>query len=179
MTRPSTSQADKLLAYLASQDWKKERKRLEDAIRRNKISSARDGFPSGGDGGVSGGDRPDPTYTAAMSRDPKDLLDEHVKAAIHHLKTADKSIRDFKSRMDAIDRLSDDKDLNPEPGCWAMARIGHWEPVHRSSDVGGRLREAKPLGRWAYDFVWAMGRVPTPEECRARAEGRRVRLKAS
>lgn len=178
MTRPSTSQADKLVAYLQSRDFRSLSRRLDIAVKRNRIRSARDGFPSGG-GGTRSGDVSDPTFNAATGRDPKDHLSELVKSAASHLERSVVEFQGLEANLDAIDRLSDDKDLNPEPGCWAMARIGHWEPVHRSGDVGGRLKEARPLGRWAYDFVWNEGRLPTPDECRTRAEGRRVRLKAS
>lgn len=178
MTRPSTSQADKLVSYLQQRDWRALNRRLDEAVKRNRIRATRDGFPSGG-GGMRSGDVADPTFSAATGRDPKDLLAENVHAAASYLEDAVKAVQSFESRLAAIDRLSDDRDLNPEPGCWAMQRIGHWEPVHRTSDVGGRLKEPKPLGRWAYDVTVALGRVPTPEECRARAEGRRVRLRAS
>lgn len=178
MTRPSTSQADKLVAYLQHRDWRSLARRLDLAVKRNRIRSARDGFPSGG-GGPRSGDVSDPTFNAATGRDPKDQLAELVQSAATHLEQAVVHVQGLAANLDAIDRLADDKDLNPEPGCWAMARIGHWEPVHRSGDVGGRLKEARPLGRWAYDFTVNEGRLPTPEECRAHAEGRRVRLRAS
>ena len=72
--------------------------------------------------------------------------------------------------------------LNPEPGCWAMGRIGAWEPVLCVTDLstvlGHPLDEPRPLGRWAYDFAKRAGRLPTVDECKRRQLGQRVMVDA-
>lgn len=65
-------------------------------------------------------------------------------------------------------------DVAVAPGCWAMARVGSWEPVHATVDVQG---EPRPLGYWAYKFQRAHGRLPNLDECRKHQSGRRVYAK--
>lgn len=179
MTTPRATQVGELVGYLKRQDWKLVERQLAEAVRRAQSAKAvRDGYPSGGGSGSKGGEVPDPTHAAATGRDPRDLVAEHAKAAATHLEDAVVHVQGCLRRLDLIEQMTTGADLNPEPICWAMARVGSVEPVHRTSDVGGRLREARPLGKWAYDFVVHQGRLPTVEECRARAEGRRVRVSA-
>ena len=63
----------------------------------------------------------------------------------------------------------------PEAGCSVMAQVGVYEPVLVVAPKG---MIGKPLGRWAYGFVLRVGRLPTLDECTARAQGRRVMLPA-
>jgi hypothetical protein len=181
MSRPKTARADELLGEMKHQDWGKLRRRMHEAIRRNDgPTPRRDGLRRAGDGtGVSGGGVSDPTYSAAMSREELDRVRTHTRLAARHLENAVLEVRAFVEQLEAVEQLANDADLNPEPICWAMARVGSVEPVWRTGDVGGRLKESRPLGKWAYEFVMAMGRAPAAEECRARAEGRRVRVRAS
>jgi hypothetical protein len=180
MSRPKTARADELLAELKRQDWGKLRRRVHEALRRNDSSAPRrDGLRRAGEeAGVRGAGVSDPTYGAAMSRDEIDQLRTHTRLMARHLENTAREFRAFLEQLDAIDQLANVADLNPEPICWAMARVGSVEPVWRTGDVGGRLKEPRPLGKWAYEFVMAMDRLPTDEECRARAAGRRVRVKA-
>jgi hypothetical protein len=180
MSRPKTARADELIAELRRQDWVKLRRRMHEAIRRNDgPTPRRDGLRRAGEGaGVRGGGVSDPTYGAAMGRDELDRLRTFTRQAARHLENAVVEVRAFVEQLDAVEQLANDADLNPEPICWAMARVGSVEPVWRTGDVGGRLKEPRALGKWAYEFVMAMDRLPTDEECRARAEGRRVRVKA-
>lgn len=77
----------------------------------------------------------------------------------------------------------DDPDM---PVCEVVARVKDkrgksrsLEPLHRFSDVGGRLPNALRLGKWAYDFVLATGGLPSDEQIEAHIDGRHVRRKAS
>ncbi|HEV2071090.1 MAG TPA: hypothetical protein VGR26_14970 [Acidimicrobiales bacterium] len=181
MSKPRTRQADELIGYLKRQDWGKLRKRMHEAIRRSDTPGPRrDGMGRAGEQtGVSGGGISDPTYGAAMSRQELDHVRGHTRLAAKHLEQAVVHFQAFVEQLQAVEQLASDEDLNPEPGCWAMARLRVWEPVHRTSDVGGKLSEARPLGLWAYRFVRIAGRLPTVEECRAHAAGRRVRVRVT
>lgn len=195
-------QVKDLLDAVVSIDRRDLERRHTQAIKRNSgPRNARDGYPTGGSG--SGADAGDPVGAAVSAtlevdvnpatgrtrtrngravihdRRVSDPLAEHLEQANGYLEQAVSSLGAYVSRLNAIDRLTDDSDLNPEPGCWCMARIGEFEEVHRTGTVGGRLPEAKPLGRWAYRFVETAERLPTIEECRLHNEGRRVHVRAS
>ncbi len=179
---PNPRQLKDLFATLAPKDRPELERRLAQAIKRNAgPRNARDGYPTGGTG--SGKDPGDPVGAVATTNvsalPVRDPLAEHVEAALGYLQQAADSIGALRSRLNAIDRLTDDSDLDPEPQCWAMKRIGVFEPAIVTSDAKGAIKEPKPWGRWAYDFALATGEPPTLEQCRAHAEGRRVRLKAS
>lgn len=58
--------------------------------------------------------------------------------------------------------------------CTLMARIGVTEPVHARTTLDGLLPTPTPVGRWVYDFARTIGRLPTADEMRAHADGRRV-----
>lgn len=73
----------------------------------------------------------------------------------------------------ATDRLG-----HEPPGCALMAAVDSWEPVWRTTDLGGLLPEARPIGRWVYDFATKTGRIPTLDERRRHATGQRVRIEA-
>ncbi len=169
-------------------DWGDLEKRLAGALQRNATATAaRDGFSAtssgfAGGGAGGGGEVNDPTSKTAAARvewgDVRDPLADHTKVAVRALEQAVTSIQVLRSRLDAIDHLGDaDDQVESAPGCWLMGLVGVWEPVHRTGDVGGRLKEARPLGKWAYDFVRTTGELPTREQARAHAEGRRVRVK--
>jgi hypothetical protein len=178
VTKPTHHQLDELMAYLRRQDWHHLHQRMAQAIKRDRTARAvRDGFGSGGDGGVDGGDRPDPTGSAATSKPPRDEVHDNVKAAAKHLAAAVKELQHFTSRLDLLEHRAVAPET--EPACATCARAEHWSPVHRSSDVGGRLPQPRPLCRWCHDFVRNMDRLPTSEEVQAHHEGRRVRLRAS
>lgn len=67
-----------------------------------------------------------------------------------------------------------------DPGCEVVGRIArangpaHWEPVHSTTDLGGLLDRKYRLGRWAYDFARANGRLPTVAETTSHVGGGRV-----
>lgn len=167
---------------LELKDRKELERRLGQAKKRNAgPRNARDGYPTGATGsGQDSGDPVGAVATTNVSTSPaKDPLADHVEAAEGYLLQAVTSLGAMRSRLNAIDRLTDDSDLNPEPGCWAMARVGVYEPAHVMSDAKGAIAEPRPWGRWAHDYVLATGQVPTVEQCRDHAEGRRVKLKAS
>jgi hypothetical protein len=77
--------------------------------------------------------------------------------------------------VEALDALDTTDDESTEPGCDLMARIGVWEHVHRRTRIGDT---PMALGRWCYDFARTNGRLPTEDETRTHADGRRVRIKA-
>lgn len=168
--------------YRSSPELKTLEQRLVQALKRNSgPRNARDGYPTGGSGsGQDGGDPVGAVATSNVSKFPlKDPLAEHLEAAAGYLEQAAASMGAFASRLNAIDRLTDDSKLDPDAACWAMARIGEFEPAHVTSDAKGAIKEPKPWGRWAYEFALATGQPPTVEQCRDHADGRRVKLRAS
>ncbi len=184
-SRINERQLSELFGLLRSvKDWADLERRLAVAVRRNGTASTRDGFADGNGipsmpaRGAVGGDRTGAKAVAsAEGHARRDPLDEHTVAAVRGLEQAVVGIQALRSRLDAIDHLSRPDDLNPEPGCVVMAKVGVWEPVHVISTVKGKLKEPAPLGRWAYEFVRATGTLPSREQARAHADGRRIRLK--
>ena len=169
-----------LVDQLRTTDWLAIRSRLAEALRRAGSASARpDGFPTSSGGGARGSGTGDPTFAAVEARGPRDSVREHAMVAAVALDDGVKRILTVQSRLRLIDQLVERADLNPEPGCSAMAKVGGWEPAHVTTDLGGRLPQAVVLGRWAYDFARAADRLPTREECQAHRDGKRVRVKSS
>lgn len=110
-------------------------------------------------------------------RDPLERAEQH---AVQHLCLAAENLALAEQHLRRADQLRANRPDRPDadPGCWAMARVGGWEPVHRVTDLADildrPLDEPRPLGRWAYDFARRVGRLPSIEECRRRRDGRKV-----
>lgn len=173
-------------------------RRLKQALRRERANSAQpDGWSEGaGDGGngsgpkvtvdLEDGTRDTVDVTAvelAVMRRERPVADPYrtgVRRASQAFQNAVRQLDQCLKALDALDLLDDLRDddagLAPDPGCWAMARVDSWEPIFRRTKIGNRYFE---LGRWAYDFVGRAGRLPTEEECRRHAEGRKVMLPAA
>jgi hypothetical protein len=164
--------------------------RLAAAIERERRvgSSLPDGMPAsslGGSGGGTGptivvdGERvPVTSVEAAVfarANPQRDKEADAVRDALRALEDAVEALRRLRHRLDLVDAVRSDDDLTPEPGCWAMARVDVWEPIHRKTFHGG---EERALGRFAYDFLRRTGRLPSLPECKAHAEGRRIHLDA-
>lgn len=83
------------------------------------------------------------------------------------------------ARLDELERgripLADKVDIDGGPKCWALARVGGYEPFYAHRVVEG---ENRPLGRWAYEFAVRHGRLPNLTECRQHLGGRKVYVKA-
>jgi hypothetical protein len=112
---------------------------------------------------------------AGNARRGKDLDEVHrkVEAALGYLTDAANALRGAVNKMADIDKLRDTAGLQSgEPGCWALDRIGAWEPVLHRAMVDGVER---PLGTWAYGFYRRNGRIPNRNECREHVAGRRVK----
>lgn len=170
----------------AIKDWASLEQRLATALHRNATAAnVRDGYSrqsTHAGAGAGKGDPGDSTGMTGVARAEfaamKDPIDEHTRAAAAALLQAVVSLQTMRSRLDLIDHLSSDEDLEPLPGCDVMARVDVFEPVHRTGDVGGRLKRPAALGKWAYEFVLNTGQLPSREQARAHAEGRRIRVKA-
>lgn len=185
-------QLDKFDAHAAA-------KRLKAALRRERNNRADpDGFAQGtsGDGGSGGG----PKITVDLEDGTRDTVDvtavelavmrrerptadpyrTGVRRAAKSFEQAARQLDQCLKALDALDLLDDLRDddagLAPDPGCWAMARVDSWEPIFRRTKIGNRYFE---LGRWAYDFLGRAGRLPTTDECKRHAEGRKVMLPAA
>jgi hypothetical protein len=180
-------QLTELFANLrAIKDWASLEQRLATALHRNATAAnVRDGYARQSTGfavAAKGGDPGDPAGMMGVARAEfaamKDPIDEHTRAAAAALLQAVVSLQTLRSRLDLIDHLSSDEELEPLPGCAVMARVNVFEPVHRTGDVGGRLKRPVALGKWAYEFVLNTGQLPSREQTRAHADGRRVRVKA-
>lgn len=185
---PTRAQVAKLGAMVADMPVERITDRLAVLVERERRhgTNVPDGMPrssmAGGSSGggptvlVDGDQVPVTSVEAAViarERPPVDRQRRAVLEAVDALGAALDALRRAEHRLNLVDALRSDEELTPEPGCWAMARVGAWEPVHRKTFVGD---EERALGRFAYDFVRRAGRLPTIEECRAHSEGRRIHL---
>jgi hypothetical protein len=101
--------------------------------------------------------------------------DRHLQLTLNAYAALDAAVLNLQRctrLLDRLDTLTDASTLEPAPGCWAMARIGKWEPIHRTTIIDG---EPRSLGRWAYDWVRSTGRLPTTQECQDHHDGKRLR----
>lgn len=99
-----------------------------------------------------------------------------VEAALGYLEDAANALRAAVAKISDVDKLRDAAGLaDGEPGCWALERVGAWEPVLHRAVVEGVER---PLGTWAYGFYRRNGRVPNRRECTDHVAGAR-RVKPS
>lgn len=169
--------------------------RLRKALSRERAHSAEpDGIAGGHAGGSSSGGpkiivdneqgEPESVDVTAVElaviqrqHQPTDPYHAALDRAGQAYERAARELDRVLRALDAIDLLDelrdDDAGLTPEPGCWAMARVESWEPVFRNTTLGGHTF---PLGRWAYDWTRTTGRLPSEDECKRHAEGRKVRL---
>jgi hypothetical protein len=107
-----------------------------------------------------------PVERAVSARAGRDLDEYHRKleAALGYLSDAANALRGAINKLADVDRIRDTAGLQPgDPGCWALERIGAWEPVLHRVVVDGVER---PLGTWAYGFYRRNGRVPNRHECK-------------
>jgi hypothetical protein len=165
-----------LITHLEHTDLDRLKLRLIAAARRNDTATTGpDGYPAGGTSNGPPTGISDPTGTAATNPRQRDDVDHLVRRALSSLTTAVQALHTVEACITSVENLADDADLNPPPGCEIMARIGVWEPVHRRTTFNG---DDYDLGRWVYDFARLAGRLPTRDECRLHAQGRRVRITA-
>lgn len=119
--------------------------------------------------------------TAVVARDAQREVDEFARkleAALQYVEQASSSMQAAVNKLAEVDRLRASAGLTPgAPGCWALARIGAWEPVLHEVVVDDGSKVG--VGRWAWNFRRSQGRLPNREECRAHVEnpGGRVRPK--
>lgn len=141
--------------------------------------STADGHRATASGGNTAGGNSDltPTEAAASSRETARLddYDHTVQTALGYLADAERALHAARNRLATLATIQDPGNLRPtQPGCWALNRIGAWEPVHRRTIIDGEPRD---LGRWAYDFHRTTGRLPSLDECRRHQDGRKIRVK--
>lgn len=105
-----------------------------------------------------------------------DTHDRIVQTALDYFAEADRALRACQNKLTQLARLQDDHDLDPTPGCWALARIGSWDPIAHTVIIAG---EPRPLGAWAYRFHRNNGRLPTLDECKRHVRGQKIHIKAS
>jgi hypothetical protein len=107
----------------------------------------------------------------------QDEYHRKVEMAVGYLADASSALRAAMNKMLDVDRLRASAGLQPgEPGCWALDRVGGWEPVLHRVKVDGVERA---LGQWAYKFYRRNGRLPNRRECLDRLAGtQRVRPEA-
>jgi hypothetical protein len=104
----------------------------------------------------------------------QDEYHRKVELAVGYLAEASSALRAAMNKMLDVDRLRSSAGLQAgEPGCWALDRVGGWEPVLHKVMVDGVER---PLGQWAYGFFRRNGRLPNRRECQEHLAGnQRVR----
>ena len=122
----------------------------------------------------------DPTGDAAVARlsddlsrvDPALVDLRALDAALRHLESASRSVRSLVTKWATVDPT-----LSEDPGCEIVGSVtGAFEPTHRRGfDHGGELPIRLRVGRWSYDFIRRLDRLPTEEEIRAHVAGDRVR----
>jgi hypothetical protein len=155
---------------------------LHDAHQTSRTHrSTPDGYPTTTGGSGAGNSELTPVEAAAewllTHPNPIDAYDRIVRDACHHLAHTDAHLTACRNKLTQLARLQDDAGLAPtEPGCWALARIGSWEAVAHTIVIAG---DPHPLGNWAYLFHRRNGRLPTIDECRRRARGDKIYMKAS
>lgn len=156
---------------------------IERTLRTLRANQA--GYPTTASGATSnGGNTTDtPTERAALNPDPArqahhDLthqLDVAVRALANAARICKTWTRGHQLTPTERDRLAH---ANAEPGCTILARIGVWEPIYRTTNLGGLLPDERGVSRWVYDFAARTGRLPTHDEMRRHHTGRRITLRA-
>lgn len=130
----------------------------------------------------------DPTGNAATTPSAARTAELDLDDTLERLERAAQHAADVVTRW-AVERPLKAAELaelerQGEPGCEIVGRIArpkgpaHWEPVHRTTDLGGLLDRPYRLGLWAYKFTRTNGRLPSIDETTAHVEGRRVRVGA-
>lgn len=122
-----------------------------------------------------------PVERAVEVRQSRALDEVHMKLelALGYLGDAANALKGALNKAAEVERVRATAGLQPgAPGCWALERIGAWEPVLHRVLVEGQER---PLGSWAYKFYRRNGRVPNRNECREHVDNPsgRVRVEAS
>lgn len=149
------------------------------------VESTPDGYPASASGSDPGGGGHVTTNTTSVEnaaerrRRHRDPVGKLIAAAVDHLATAASHARAIQATLDRIvatQTVDNTTSVTLAAGCWALARVGGWEPVHSTIIIDG---QPYALGRWAYDYHRRMGTIPTLAQCRAHVEGRRVYVKAS
>lgn len=145
------------------------------------------GSRSGGGAGPRNGVS-DPVGNAATrdtrAKNDERQLDRHLAAAARNLLAAERIATywttDLPAKVEelvALERAAD-------PGCEIVSEFlradgtRYWEPIHRTTDLGGLLARPYALGSWAYDFARRNGRLPVKHETQVHVDGRRVMVKA-
>ncbi len=172
--------------------------RIVDTCRAHP--STPDGYPAHGEGGppnlTTGGDGaldPDDdeagptddtsTERAALARvlgrQLGDPLDRATIAACADLAAALSFLAGLERKVADIGRLRAARDpwQDRPTACALMAEVGHYEAaLVGTTTLGDLLADEQPVGRWCYDFARRLGRLPTEDERRAHADGKRVRV---
>lgn len=125
-----------------------------------------------------------PTERLALTTDPTEKqrrqLTESVKQICYHTRVLALLVQEWTPHAPtARDRAQVERANDPTPEC-AITRdlIDRHEPVHRTTDCGGVLPQATPVGRWVYDFIRTQGRTPTVGELERHHKGLIVRVGA-
>lgn len=140
-----------------------------------------DGFSARASGSDSGGSKSADTTSsvervAAARLRHSDPTGDLVAAALVHLANAARSARSIDVVLAKIAATYGDvANAGPVVGCWALDRVGGWEPVHATIVIDA---QSYALGRWAYDYHRRQGTLPTLAQCRAHVGGRRVFVSA-
>lgn len=126
-----------------------------------------------------GVDQPTERAVIALARPHRDEYRRRVADANGYLADAARALRAANNCLRwCIDKPADtiDPGVNRQV-CAVMKRVGVEEPVaHRIVDADGH---AIPLGAWAYKFRHSHRRLPTDDEARQHAKGRRVMVRVA
>lgn len=144
------------------------------------IDTEPDGYPTTSSGSDAGGAHTTNTSTsverAADARTRhRDPIDQLITRALHNLADTVNNARGLAGALAELDTIRTNKPATgPAAGCWALNRVGGWEPIHATINIDG---QPYALGRWAYDYQRRLGTLPPLIHCRAHIEGRKVFVK--
>lgn len=144
------------------------------ARARNARSNTPDGYGSTTLSGSMGGAELTSVEAAASARiagKTRDPLDEHLRRCLAHLESAVTALDLLTVAVGNLGNIIVDPEEINARRCWAMARVGAKEPFYRRVTIGDSSYD---LGRFAWEFYRDTGALPTIQQCRQKALGRRV-----
>jgi len=102
----------------------------------------------------------------------RDRYHDLTQQALTNIERAGAAIAGATEAIAQLAKLQDAAGLKDgEPGCWALARVASWEPIHATVIIDG---DPRPLGKWAWELYRRTGQLPTLTDCRRHLAGQRI-----
>jgi hypothetical protein len=144
------------------------------ARARSARSNTRDGYPVSTISGGPGGGELTSVEAAAEARiggKQRDPLNDAVRRCLAHLESAVHALDLLTVAVDNLGNVTTDPETLNKRRCWAMARVNNDDSFYRRVTIGDTSYD---LGRFAWEFYRDTGALPTIQQCRQKALGRRV-----